>query len=64
MSEDHGVPGDLPTVTTEVEPRRSPPPEGIVLPKIPASLFWLVSTAVSVSLIVFAINYYFFNIAD
>jgi hypothetical protein len=63
MSQDHGVPGDVPTVTSDVEPHHSPAPEGIVLPKVAPSLYWIVATATGVILIVIAINYYYFNVA-
>jgi hypothetical protein len=56
------VPGDEPTVTTEVEPRHSPPPEGIVLPKTPFPVWASVSMAVVIVLLILAIASYYYNV--
>ncbi len=47
----------------QVEPSHSPPPEGMVPPKIPPSIFLIVSTVIGVALIVSAITNYY-NIAS
>jgi hypothetical protein len=56
------VPGDEPTVTSKVEPDHSPPPEGIVLPKTPFPVWASVSMAVIISLLIFAIGAYYYNV--
>lgn len=49
-------------VKSQVEPAKSPPPEGMT-PKVPASQFLLVSTAIGVGVIIFGMAYYYYHIA-
>lgn len=59
----HTVPGDVPTVTDNVEPSHSRPPEGIVLPKVPPLVYGVAATVLSLSVLLFLIFNSYYNVA-
>lgn len=64
MESKHEVPGDHITTTTNVEPNHSPPPEGVVLPKVPFPLFWAGGIAVTVVILLFLVINSYYGIAQ
>ncbi|MBE9009206.1 hypothetical protein IQ250_03185 [Pseudanabaenaceae cyanobacterium LEGE 13415] len=51
-------------ITTNVQPEKSPPPEGIVMPKLPPSFPLVAFLIVGTALIVFACVFYYYEVAQ